>query len=608
MTARLVVPAPHKDWLYPILKPINEQVTPPPNMGKVWNHETNAFEEGDWNLLKWDMLDPRGFRFSNYNCMTMDIIVNGESKRFLYNEEVGLMSFKCEVCGHRYMNLDRFNESNKCKNCAMSLTKIGAKTDPGWDDMKKGTGPYFGIELEMVHPEGKDRMLELFNSAYKHIVEKYNWDLPAFYTDDCSLAGYGYELNFYPMGMDYFTEHEAKFIEFFTMLKNGGGSYLVGTDEKAGIHIHITKRNGHDFSNNGSFINTYARLFLNWFVHWSGRSLENFKHWNLYSNVAGEICNEYIRGHSTGYALFAKRSSDKTLEYRGYSTKRILDDPTCMKSMMRWVSVMEQASLDPKNLFLTPHQLVEKFDPTLEIPYIPEDAGNVERDIQGLMTIINSVNISTKIKKWVTACDAYFNRGSANQRSLIRFRYINPIQESEDLPLRDMYFNRNGWYYGRIREYGHCVMYLDMLLNNGELNSSYATFKLDNIEAEYVHIGTLDVRIIEGRLAPGPKPCVSDADKIITDEMCEKLSQAIANETSSYNGIVDNLIPVLPSTEQVQSVGRISNFDGTPYILPNNTNMSFRIMAPTNSNFIVGPDTLIRHFPSLSTAATISTM
>lgn len=583
---RLVVPPPHKGWLYPILKPLNNPVVIPSRMGRVWDHNRQEFVEADWNLAIWDTLDPRGFRYNDCNCSTFNVMINGVPVKYLCHD-VDSFAFTCCRCGKSFLLADMFNDSHKCKDCASSLTSIGPKSDPGWEQLKKGTGPYFGIELEMVHRDGKATMLSLFNKAYRHLLDTYQWELPAFVTDDCSLAGHGYELNFHPMGMDYFTEHESKFVEFFTMLKEGGGSHLVADEEKAGIHIHITKRDGHDFENNASFINTYARTFLNWFVAWSGRSLENFKHWNLYQDGQGNISNTYVRHATSGYALFAKRNSNKTLEYRGYSTKRILDNPSAMKDMMRWVSVMEQASLDYKNLMLTPHQLAKKFDPTLVLPYVNESATDFPRLAENLMQVINSGNIASKVAIWHRATDTYFGNSGVNSRSLVRWRYVDIDRESRDLSNRATYFRSNNWYYARIREYGTNTLYLDPILIDGSVSSNYVYIRCEHLEVEFVHMVTLHPRIVEGRPYPGTKPTVTDADKIITDEMCVALIDQIKAEQAPNTPIVEQTYRGIPVGETT-TIGAMTvdpvfqvevSHDDINFVGTDNTN-SFRLVRP----------------------------
>lgn len=350
MPCRLHIHPDHKYWLKSILQPIKDKVV-------IVDNETNTSK-----LL--NIGSPPYFYFTN--CSEYDLVVNSyayDPRGFYYNKnEIGTelinnevyadydinnISFYCDVCNNRFLN-NLKHDSGCCINCVSKIKKIRAKSIRDWTSykLKLDNEPedsiYFGIEFEYCVESGMDPF-DIANEANKKIMDEFGKPIPAFICSDSSLTN-GAELNFWPMTLAYYMSVKHIIEKFIDIMREKGISYgCVANEEfkeQAGIHIHVTN----PCDSNQNVFNKYENMFKHFFVKWSGRSLDKYDRY----------CGGYFR-------LFSKRNNDSTWEYRGYSSKNVINNPSLLLLYIQFVNLM-RACIDNISLLTYPlNVLCEKF-------------------------------------------------------------------------------------------------------------------------------------------------------------------------------------------------------------------------------------------------------
>lgn len=277
--------------------------------------------------------------------------------------EIGLFRRHiCAICGQKEIAYDISDSSYICEICK-SIEFVTNKKGPesGWKfhrlQHEAENSIYYGVELEIVHKEGKNKVLEILIAAKVATLSRFNKFPQLVYCVDTSLYGYGYELNFAPMTRQWYEENKDMFIFFFNELSKAGIRAAIDGKEYAGIHIHrsnkdideslIVKEN-HEFN---SFNVLWYNRWFDFIRAWSGKSASHFRYYS-----------------SGGYKLLSSchgGNNGATIEYRGYSSDILLDksiDPDCcsaLGSAIDWVEACCQMMIAPHLLDMHPMEAVE---------------------------------------------------------------------------------------------------------------------------------------------------------------------------------------------------------------------------------------------------------
>lgn len=403
MTVRLHIHPDHKDWLKPILNPIKEKIVITEiKTVKYLNSVGELTNIPEVDIISNNsQLDPRGFYYDGnfWNTIVID------NKKYV-NWDVNSFSFLCPRCSNRFLN-EHKHFSGCCISCVGKIKRIGAKSIKDWTNykLKLSDEPegsiYFGIEFEYCAPSDKDAY-DIANNANKTILNEFGTEIPAFICSDSSLTN-GAELNFWPMTLKYYESVKHIIEKFISLMAAEGISYghngSCGFKEQAGIHIHVTNNKG-----DRDFFNYYEKQYRSLFLNWSSRSLDRYEHY----------C-------ANTYCLFGPRNTSSTWEYRGYSSKEVIRNPSTLLYYIQFVHVMRECVNDVK-LFAYPlHVVCEKMG------YL---------DLSGLIHEINdqgskdSYNFNIKyIEKYLNkeASDKYFTDIIPYISNRCLFKYDNDI-------------------------------------------------------------------------------------------------------------------------------------------------------------------------------------